>query len=111
MDRKTLLNFADENSIEKVEMNYCQTCRYDINSPKAYERLILEAIKNKSSLFTRWDEVEASWEYIDSIEKSISKADLDFPNYKAGSIGAKDAYLLMSGAKYLAEKKIKRKYS
>ena len=89
----------DEGLLEKVEMDYCQTCRYEINSPKAYERLILEAIKNKSSLFTRWDEVETSWEYIDSIEKSISKLDLKFPNYKVGSIGPKDAYLLMSGTK------------
>lgn len=89
----------DSNSIEKVEMNYCQTCRYDINSPKAYERLILEAIMNKSSLFTRWDEVENSWKYIDSIEKSISKESLDFPNYQAGSIGPEDAYLLMSRTK------------
>lgn len=89
----------DGNYIEKVEMDYCQTCRYDINSPKAYERLILEAIKNAPSLFTRWDEVEAAWKYIDSIENSISKKDLDFPNYEAGSIGPKDANLLMSETK------------
>lgn len=86
----------DGNSVEKVDMSYCQTCRYDINSPRAYERLILAAINNNPSLFTRWDEVESAWVFIDSIEKSISKVDLNFPNYKAGSVGPADAHILMS---------------
>lgn len=89
----------DGNFIEKVEMNYCQTCRYDFNSPKAYEKLILEIIKNSSALFTRWDEVEAAWKYVDSIENSISKNSTDFPNYKAGSIGPEDASILMGETK------------
>lgn len=81
--------------IEKVGMDYCQTCRYTHNSPEAYERLILEAIRNNSALFTRWDEVECSWNYIESIEKSLVDSSENYPNYSAGSKGPAAADLLI----------------
>lgn len=97
---------GDSDAIEKVEMDYCQTCRYTINSPQAYERLILEAIQNDPSLFTRWDEVEAAWEYIDSIENSISKVHPNFPNYPAGSMGPGDAAILLNGTKVYRDREV-----
>ena len=36
-------------------------------SPEAYERLILDAMRGDATLFTRNDEVEAQWRIIDPI--------------------------------------------
>jgi glucose-6-phosphate 1-dehydrogenase len=77
--------------MEKVQLDYCQSCRNLNDSPEAYERLILEAIRNNSSLFTRWDEIEYSWKFIKSIEKEFENNTPDYPNYVAGSQGPKVA--------------------
>ena len=39
-------------------------------SPEAYERLILDAMRGDATLFTRNDEVEAQWRIIDPILKA-----------------------------------------
>ncbi|MBU3160366.1 glucose-6-phosphate dehydrogenase [Clostridium frigoris] len=81
--------------IEKVELDYCQSCKYVNDSPEAYERLLLEAIRNNSSLFTRWDELEYSWKFIESIEKEYENDIVKFPNYAAGTPGPKGAVELI----------------
>ena len=48
-------------------MDYCQSCLYLFNSPDSYEKLILDAMTGDSTRFTRWDELELTWSYIDSI--------------------------------------------
>lgn len=83
-----------EFKMEQVQMDYCQSCRIENNSPEAYERIILEAIKNNTSLFTRWDELECSWDYIESIEKNYPM-ERNYPNYNAGSEGPESARLLV----------------
>ncbi len=77
--------------MEEVIMEYCQSCRNDINSPEAYERLLLEAHRNNASLFARWDELEASWRFIDMIRNHWQNESPDFPNYAAGSHGPEAA--------------------
>ncbi|MFW6007207.1 MAG: glucose-6-phosphate dehydrogenase [Bacillota bacterium] len=74
-------------NIIPVQMDFCQNCHIDNNSPEAYERLILDMIKGDPTLFTRWDEVEYSWKFIDRIAEAWDKFDPDFPNYSAGSRG------------------------
>ncbi len=86
---------GNEFVIEKVGMDYCQACKYSYNSPEAYERLILEAIRNNSALFTRWDELECSWNYIESIEKSLTGSSESYPNYSSASKGPSAADLLI----------------
>ena len=82
-------------AIERVGMEYCQTCRYVGNYPEAYERLILEAIRNNPAFFTRWDELEYSWKYIESIEKALKNTEFEYPNYQAGSYGPERAETFM----------------
>ena len=93
-------------NIGPVEMNYCQNCKNEYNSPEAYERLILEAINNNAALFTRWDELENSWKYIDSLIKAGESVDLGYPNYKSGSRGPEAAFKLIEndGRKWWKEK-------
>ncbi len=81
--------------IGPVEMDYCQNCGYNSNSPEAYERLILEALNNNSALFTRWDELEYSWRFIDSLYRSRENEVLNYPNYEAGGKGPVNAYELI----------------
>jgi len=78
-----------------VSMDFCQNCEIGYNSPEAYERLLLDAMKGNKSLFTRWDEVEYSWEFVDAIHKAWAKEKPDFPNYKPGSFGPEAANHLL----------------
>jgi glucose-6-phosphate 1-dehydrogenase len=78
---------GNEFKMEKVQLDYCQSCKYSNDSPEAYERLLLEAIRNNSSLFTRWDELEQSWKFIESVEKEFVYSAPDYPNYSAGTSG------------------------
>lgn len=80
---------------EEVKMDYCQSCRVGINTPEAYERLLLECVRNNTALFTRWDELELSWNFVDSIEKTIRKEPPAYPNYAAGSSGPGEAMELV----------------
>lgn len=56
-----------------VEMDYCQSCLYLFNSPDSYEKLILDALHGDSTLFTRWDELQLTWKYVDAIFSSLGE--------------------------------------
>jgi glucose-6-phosphate 1-dehydrogenase len=82
---------GNEFAMERIELNYCQDGRYQGNVPEAYERLILEAFRGNSSLFTRWDELEHSWAFIESLQHQFRDRCEIFPNYTAGSRGPEEA--------------------
>ena len=72
-------------------------------SPEAYERLIMDAMRGDPTLFTRNDEVEAQWRIIDPILERWEKGDAPVEEYQAGSQGPEDAdSLLMPGHKWRA---------
>ena len=58
--------------IQVMNMDYCHDCQYVGNKPEAYERLLLDLIRGVSTLFSRWDEIESSWEIVDKI-KEVAK--------------------------------------
>ena len=65
---------------------------FNVDSPDAYETLILDALQGDASLFTRADEVEEAWDIVDPVISGW--ADLpapDFPNYEAGTWGPSEA--------------------
>ena len=53
--------------IEKVDLAYDMASKYVGNLPEAYEKLLLDAIMGHKTLFTRWDEIEYSWKFIDKV--------------------------------------------
>lgn len=59
----------------------------DTKLPEAYERILLDCLRGDQTLFTRTDEVTASWNIISKIIKSWEKDKPDFPNYAPGSWG------------------------
>ena len=77
------------NDISTVFMNFCQSCIYEnrINTPEAYERLLLEAVKGDDTLFASWHQVELTWNYAKSINLYRKKLALPIVDYAAGTDG------------------------
>ncbi len=61
----------------------------------AYERLLLDFIEGDQTLFVRRDEVEAQWQWIDSIRDAWGKVEMAPQNYTAGSWGPSAAIALI----------------
>jgi glucose-6-phosphate 1-dehydrogenase len=60
-------------------------------SPEAYERLILDAMRGDATLFTRNDEVDAQWAIIDPVLNAWRDGDVPVARYQAGSAGPPEA--------------------
>ena len=74
--------------VRSVAMDFTYGSAFNVDSPDAYETLILDALQGDASLFTRADEVEEAWSIIDPIIESwASGPPPDFPNYDAGTWG------------------------
>ena len=68
-----------------------------INTPEAYEKLLLDSMRGDATNFTHWDEVALSWKFIDTISEFWKKTkDESFPNYPAGSPGPPTADALLA---------------
>ena len=65
-------------------------------SPEAYERLIFDCMRGDSTNFTHWEEVAASWQFVDPIRENWdTTTPTDFPNYPAGVMGPITSYELL----------------
>ena len=60
--------------------------------PDAYERLIIDVIRGNQTLFMRYDELSAAWEWIETINKHWKK-ELPLSLYESGSWGPGDQIL------------------
>jgi glucose-6-phosphate 1-dehydrogenase len=78
--------------VRPVTMDFSYGSAFNIDSPDAYETLILDALQGDASLFTRADEVEEAWSLLDPIVESWADAEPPrFPNYDAGTWGPEAA--------------------
>ncbi len=83
-------------NIRPVKMEFLYGTGFGIEPPEAYERLLLDAMIGDSTLFTRHDEVEASWAFItDILDAWKQLPPPQFPNYESGSWGPRDADRLL----------------
>jgi glucose-6-phosphate 1-dehydrogenase len=90
-------------AIRPVAMDFTYGSAFTVDSPDAYETLILDALQGDASLFTRADEVEEAWSIVDPIiEAWVSSPPPDFPNYDAGTWGppAADELLAREGRRW-----------
>ena len=83
-------------TIIPVQMDFCQNCQIGNNSPEAYGRLLFDAIRGDSTLFTRWDEVEYSWRFVDKIMEAWGREHPHFPNYNSGTWGPRGSDQLLA---------------
>ena len=86
--------------IRPVNMEFLYGTAFS-QSPEAYERLIMDAMRGDATLFTRDDEVEAQWRIIDPIlENWTSDTDGPLPTYAAGSRGPDEANSLLTSGQH-----------
>ncbi len=75
-------------AIRPVTMDFTYGSAFSVDSPDAYETLILDALQGDASLFTRADEVEEAWSIVDPlIEAWATSPAPAFPDYDAGTWG------------------------
>jgi glucose-6-phosphate 1-dehydrogenase len=79
-----------------VNMDFCQNCLVGSNTPEAYEKLLMDAIKGDQTSFTHWDEVEASWQWTDAVITWAAAHPEAVHDYPQGSQGPKAARSLMN---------------
>ncbi len=82
-------------AIRTVNMEFLYGTAFLSQSPEAYERLIIDAMRGDATLFTRNDEVEAQWRICDPIVKAWESMPGPLPQYPAGSQGPSEAASLL----------------
>ncbi len=83
--------------LRPVDLNLSLTDAFKKQAPRrriAYERLLLEAIRNNQTLFVRRDEAEAAWTWIDAISDSWDRYAVRPSSYSAGTWGPAGAFAL-----------------
>src|SRR4051795_1302335 len=83
--------------VRSVTMDFTYGSAFTVDSPDAYETLILDALLGDASLFTRADEVEGAWAHVTPIiDQWAEEPAPDFPNYEAGTWGPSEADELLA---------------
>jgi glucose-6-phosphate 1-dehydrogenase len=77
--------------IRPVNMEFHYGTSFLSESPEAYERLIMDAMRGEATLFTRNDEVDAQWSIIDPILQVWHAGGFPVGQYTAGSQGPEEA--------------------
>jgi len=107
-DEGILLRFAAKVpglgvDVRSVNMDFTYGSAFSVDSPDAYETLILDVLLGDASLFTRVDEVEKAWAIVTPmLEAWADSPPPAFPDYAAGSWGpeASDALLARDGRRW-----------
>ncbi|WP_417847556.1 glucose-6-phosphate dehydrogenase [Thalassoglobus sp.] len=82
--------------VQPVDMDFEFGESFGIELPEAYERLLLDVMREDSTLFTRSDELEAAWKFVDPILQLWSGKNHRPELYPAGTWGPKGANQLLS---------------
>jgi glucose-6-phosphate 1-dehydrogenase len=69
---------------------------YNMHVPKAYERLFIDAIAGRATLFNRRDVVDAAWGWVEPILQRLAKSNEKPLSYPAGSWGPAASTLLLA---------------
>ncbi len=78
--------------LRDVAMDFRYGAAFGSNTPEAYERLLLDAMRGEATLFTRRDEVEEQWSYMDHVlDAWRAEASAPPPAYPAGTWGPEQA--------------------
>ena len=90
------------NEIEKVSMNFCQSCMEDfkLNTPEAYERLLTACINGDRTLFSKWDQIVVSWNFVDDIIRKFNENDKPLVVYDVNTLGPKESDQLLAKANH-----------
>jgi glucose-6-phosphate 1-dehydrogenase len=78
-----------------VPLDMSFAAAFQVRSPDAYERLLLDVIRGNQTLFMRRDEVEAAWRWVDPIREAWERSAAPPKPYTAGSWGPSAAIALI----------------
>ncbi|WP_044237515.1 glucose-6-phosphate dehydrogenase [Chondromyces apiculatus] len=78
-------------ALRGVTMDFRYGAAFGSSTPEAYERLLLDVLRGDATLFTRSDEVEAQWRFIDPIFAGWASEHAKVASYPAGSWGPEEA--------------------
>ena len=81
--------------IRTVNMDFAYGASFMVDAPDAYETLILDALRGDATLFTRRDEVEQQWTFVDPILAAWAKGVPSLSAYPAGAWGPPEADTLV----------------
>lgn len=100
-DERIFLNLnvkkqGNESEIIPIQMDFCQNCNSMISS-EAYEKLIYDAIRGDSTLFTRWDETEFSWMFVEKILDIWENKDIPLYTYNSLTDGPREINNILDG--------------
>ncbi len=79
-----------------VNLNLSLTEAFDEERyPDAYERLLMDVVRGNQTLFMRSDEVEAAWNWVETILTGWKETEMKVEPYAAGTKGPKGAETLI----------------
>ena len=84
---------GETKEIIQAKMDFCQNCDLvnRMNTPEAYERLLGACMRGERSWFSQWDQVEASWNFVDAVREKYREKGLLVYGYEPGSDGPREA--------------------
>jgi glucose-6-phosphate 1-dehydrogenase len=79
-------------NVKNVNMDFHYKNLRDTRIPSAYERLLYDVMIGDSTLFSRDDEVETAWKFLEPIQRAwINNRDIKVYGYPAGTWGPEHA--------------------
>jgi glucose-6-phosphate 1-dehydrogenase len=83
--------------LNQVDLKFCYRHAFEIESPDAYETLLLDVMLGDATLFMRADQIEAAWAVIDPVLGAWEEmADQSLGRYEAGTWGPEEAEVLIA---------------
>lgn len=88
---------GETDEIIQAKMDFCQSCSLAnrMNTPEAYERLLGDCMRGERSWFSRWDQVETGWRYVDKVREMYTRKGLPIYEYVQGGSGPREAERLL----------------
>ena len=85
-------------NVKNVNMDFHYKDLTDTRVPSAYERLLHDVMEGDSTLFSRDDEVETAWKFLEPIQSAwANNKDIKIFGYPAGTWGPEHANELIEG--------------
>lgn len=85
-----------------VSMDFCQSCfeTNRLNTPEAYERLLYAVVQKDRSWFSKWEQIECSWNYVEQLYERWKEEQQPLVTYKPQTSGPKEANWLLERKKH-----------
>ena len=90
-----------EQELQPISLDFCQSCILEniINTPEAYERLLDACFREDRALFSQWNQIVASWTFVNKLIAKYEEQGSPLYTYEQGSKGPKEADELVNWVK------------